>query len=138
MPSTRFFPLSMLGEYDLNWWTQRLAPICAAFVQTALGKPPLDFWQSIYKPEGTYGEKVMTGWVADLFPYILAPHATPLSSPTERNPLLAIPQKKVRVEDGILPSSLPRGLARVPFTLEWEGRENAGGLSGAETQRRYQ
>src|SRR5215813_2107823 len=60
-----------LGQYDLRWWTDRLMPICEAFVQTAEGIPPLEFWQSIYKPKGIYGEEVITGWLADLFPYIL-------------------------------------------------------------------
>jgi hypothetical protein len=112
-----------LTQYDLHWWTERLQPICRAFVETAEGKPPLKFWQSIYKPEGFYGEKVITGWLADLFPYVLDANSAEDSSPTRRNPVLSIPRQDLTVEHGITPSQLPRGLSQVPVTLETNASE---------------
>ncbi len=112
-----------LGQYDLRWWTDRLAPVCEALAQTAEGKPPLKFWRSIYKPEGVYGEKVITGWLADLFPYIIDSRQTRESSPTARNPVLSVPRRELTVDDGIAPSVLPRGLSRVPVTMETDTME---------------
>ena len=128
-----------LSQYDLRWWTDRLLPICEAFAQTAEGKPSSEFWRSIYKPEGIYGEKVITGWLADLFPYIIDPHHTRASSPTVKNPVLSVPRRELTVDHGIAPSSLPRGLSRVPVTLETEtteeGLELMAGFIGVKLDR---
>jgi Domain of unknown function (DUF4419) len=112
-----------LGQYDLRWWTDRLLPICEAFAQTAEGAPPREFWRSIYKPEGIYGEDVIIGWLADLFPYVLGRRHTRASSPTDKNPVLSVPRRELTVDHGIVPSKLPRGLSRVPVTLETETTE---------------
>lgn len=113
-----------LGQYELRWWTDRLLPICEAFAQTAEGNPPREFWRSVYKPEGIYGEEVITGWLADLFPYILDSYHTVSSSPATRNPALSVPRRDLTVDHGIAPSRLPRGLSRVPVTLETATTEN--------------
>jgi uncharacterized protein DUF4419 len=132
--------VEQLSRYDLRWWTDRLLPICEAFVQTAAGKPPREFWRSIYKPEGIYGENVITGWLADLFPYVLDPHHTRASSPTVKNPVLSVPRRKLTVDHGIVPSSLPRGLSRVPVTLETRTTETRlelmAGFIGVKLDRR--
>src|SRR5262245_6997848 len=128
-----------LGQYDLRWWTDRLLPICEAFAQTAEGKPSREFWRSIYKPEGIYGEHVITGWLADLFPYILDRYHTGASSPTVKNPVLSVPRRELTVDHGIAPSRLPRGLSRVPITLETgtteEGLELVAGFIGVKLDR---
>jgi hypothetical protein len=59
-----------LGDYGLGWWTDRLLVICDGLIQTAVGQPPRLFWQHIYKPRKIYGGEVVTGWLADLFPYM--------------------------------------------------------------------
>src|SRR5215510_11290684 len=87
-----------LSQYDLRWWTDRLAPICEAFAQTADGKPSSEFWRSIYKPRGIYGEQVITGWLADLFPYIIDPYHNRASSPTVKNPMLSVPRSELTVD----------------------------------------
>ena len=129
-----------LSRYDLRWWTDRLLPICEAFAQTAEGKPSREFWRCIYKPEGIYGEQVITGWLADLFPYILGSHHTEASSPTVKNPVLSVPRRELTVDHGITPSSLPRGLSRVPFTLETKKAETRlelmAGFIGVKLDRR--
>ena len=79
--------------YHLEWWTDRLKPLCDAFVETAKGAPSLSFWRHIYKPKEIYGGEVITGWLADLFPYVQDPvtHA-----PTVRNPILETPRHELQ------------------------------------------
>ncbi|WP_110519065.1 DUF4419 domain-containing protein [Herpetosiphon llansteffanensis] len=77
-----------LAEYDLAWWTERLAPICEGLILTSEGQPPHSFWQQLYKPYDQYGGEVVTGWVADLFPYI----NDDKQRPTLRNPLFEQPR----------------------------------------------
>ncbi len=62
--------VQVIAEYDLDWWTARLMPICREFVETALGRSSLEFWRCIYKSEPVYGVELITGWLTDLFPYI--------------------------------------------------------------------
>jgi hypothetical protein len=107
-----------LERYELQWWTDRLQPICRALVETADGNPPLEFWQHIYKPEELYGGDLITGWLADLFPYIRDASHTGNSSPTVRNPVLSVPRHQLRVANGIEPGLLPHGISRVPIHLE--------------------
>jgi hypothetical protein len=129
-----------LGQYELRWWTDRLLPICEAFAQTAEGNPPLEFWRSIYKPKEIYGGELITGWLADLFPYILDWYHTKTSSPTVKNPVLSVPRHELTVDQGIEPRCLPRGLSRVPVALETETAETRlelmAGFIGVKLDRR--
>ncbi|GAA5526332.1 DUF4419 domain-containing protein [Herpetosiphon gulosus] len=77
-----------LATFDLGWWTERLAPICEGLILTSEGQPPHSFWQQIYKPYDQYGGEVVTGWVADLFPYI----KDAKEQPTIPNPLFGQPR----------------------------------------------
>ena len=77
--------VEMILEYDLDWWTKRLLPICDGIIEMVAGKPNLEFWQHICKPKAIYGGEVITGWIADLFPY-LKDGIT--NSPTSKNPIL--------------------------------------------------
>ncbi|HEY1016851.1 MAG TPA: DUF4419 domain-containing protein [Herpetosiphonaceae bacterium] len=87
-----------LAAYDLNWWTDRLLPVCEGLVRTAEGAPPLIFWQHIYMPAGMYGNKLITGWLADLFPY-LKPGAN--SDAIWRNPILALRRADLLHDDTV-------------------------------------
>ncbi|ABX06488.1 MAG TPA: DUF4419 domain-containing protein [Herpetosiphon sp.] len=80
-----------LAEYDLAWWTERIAPICEGLILTSEGRPPHSFWQQLYKPYDQYGGEVVTGWVADLFPYI----KDTKEQPTLRNPLFEQPRSSL-------------------------------------------
>ena len=62
--------VEVIATYGLEWWVSRLRPILDEFVLAAEGRPTLNFWQAIYKPKDAYANKVVTGWVADLFPYL--------------------------------------------------------------------
>jgi hypothetical protein len=62
--------VEVLATYDLVWWVARLRPILDEFIQTAMGRPNREFWQAIYKPKKAYAATAVTGWIADLFPYL--------------------------------------------------------------------
>jgi hypothetical protein len=104
-----------IARYELNWWTDRVLPICRESIATAAGKPALEFWRSIYKPRSSYGGETFTGWLADLFPY-LKHHTTKLTS--ERNDILSIDRAQLTVDNGISLASLPSGLSQVSFKLK--------------------
>lgn len=119
-----------MAQYDLEWWTARMLPICDEFIATASGNPALDFWQCIYKPKPVYGAELITGWLADLFPY-LQDYKT--HAPTVRNPLLAMDRCELPDKDddpesqivsffgrnnGIAPTELPLGLSKVPIAVK--------------------
>jgi len=63
--------VDVLAEFDLEWWAAGLRPICDQLVATAAGDDvDPDFWRSIYKPVEAYGEDIVTGWIARLYPYL--------------------------------------------------------------------
>lgn len=84
--------VEIISQYDLHWWTKRLLPICDGIIETVAGKPSLEFWQHICKPKAIYGRDVITGWIADLFPYI---NSRITKTPTIKNPILAIPRQEL-------------------------------------------
>ena len=124
--------VQQMAEYDLDWWTGRLMPICQEFVETASGRPSLLFWRSIYKPEAVYGAELITGWLADLFPYIK--HSV-TQAPSVRNPVLEIDRCELAIASsshpffqpvahGISPKSLPLGISQAPFKVSTpDGKE---------------
>lgn len=109
-----------LARYDLDWWVDRLLPICQEFVNTAQGYPDRDFWQCIYKPKPVYGAELMTGWLADLFPYIKTASTGIIST---RNPLLAIescdwPPNSQHWPQGVSLTALPSGISQANFKVK--------------------
>jgi hypothetical protein len=62
--------VEVLATFGLEWWVARLRPILDEFVLAAEGRPTREFWQAIYKPKTFYVSTVVTGWLADLFPYL--------------------------------------------------------------------
>ncbi|MBP0044673.1 MAG: DUF4419 domain-containing protein [Roseofilum sp. SBFL] len=110
----------MMAKYNLTWWTDRLLTICEEFVKTASGKPSLSFWQQIYKPQALYADDVITGWLADLFPYLLDQVT---NAPSMPNPILAIARSDITVNKGISPRLLPLGLSQVPLKLTFNQKE---------------
>ena len=106
--------VDVMAGYHLEWWTDRLNPICDAFIETVQGHPSATFWQHIYNPKEIYGGSLITGWLADLFPYIKAPLT---ANPTVRNPILEIPRERLTSRDGLSMGSVPTGLSRVPLIV---------------------
>ena len=62
--------IEILETFGLDWWVRRLRPILDEFIRTSKGHPSLTFWRAIYKPKQAYGTETVTGWIADLFPYL--------------------------------------------------------------------
>ncbi len=107
--------VDVMSTFHLDWWTDRLKPICDGFIATAQGIPSQQFWKHIYSPKEMYGGDLITGWVADLFPYLTHPIT---NAPTIRNPILATPREKLTERDGLSSAVIPTGLSRAPFTLK--------------------
>lgn len=59
-----------IGEHELRFWTDQLLPICDQWIATAEGRPDVEFWKAIHRPEEIYGGHLTTGWLARLFPYV--------------------------------------------------------------------
>lgn len=113
-----------LSAYRLEWWTDCLLPLCDAFIATAEGQPSREFWQEIYKPRAAYGENTITGWITDLFPYLLNRDRVP----TEPNHMLKEPHPRHYPEPdpqedffgqgyGLTASDFPNGLSNAPAIL---------------------
>ncbi|NEO84000.1 MAG: DUF4419 domain-containing protein [Spirulina sp. SIO3F2] len=117
--------VEQMAQYDLDWWTDRLLPIFQGFVDTASGQPSREFWQHIYKPEEMYGGDLITGWLADLFPYIQHSVTEDVSV---RNPIFDVPRSKLIVENGISSRSLPNEISQSPITVEFNGHKISLGL----------
>jgi hypothetical protein len=62
--------VEVLATHGLEWWVSRLRPILDEFILAAEGRARIEFWQAIYKPRKTYVSEIVTGWIADLFPYL--------------------------------------------------------------------
>jgi len=61
-----------------------------------------------------YGGEVITGWLADLFPY-LKDGIT--NSPTMKNPILETPREELTVHNGIPPKAFPDGISQASFSV---------------------
>lgn len=105
--------LEVLATYELEWWVERLRPIFDEFVLAAEGRPTPQFWRAIYKPKEAYGGDVITGWIADLFPY-LGPESRKM-----RNPLLNKKRHNwaLKLEEGMRSWPGGVGLSTVPSGL---------------------
>ena len=120
--------IEVLETFGLERWVARLRPILDEFVLTVEGRPCTEFWQAIYKPKEAYGTDCVTGWIADLFPY--------LNDPPDRRPNHILEHERrewvIPVEEGVkthfgfgepgaqngvAPKSFPSGLASVPVNL---------------------
>src|SRR4029077_7528367 len=122
--------VEVLETYDLDWGVARLRPILDEFIQTVMGHPNCEFWQAIYKPKRAYGATTVTGWIADLFPYLDdAPDrrrnhifdyardhwALPLEKGVEtQRPMSNFDPE---AHKGVSTGSYPSGLSSVPLTL---------------------
>jgi hypothetical protein len=139
--------IEVLETFELEWWIARVRPILDEFIETIQGRPNREFWRAIYKPKEAYVTEAVTGWIADLFPYLNDPPIRDrshvfaetrtdwvLGPPTRRrSPLFewvrenwvfaarAIPGRQespyAAALRGVGTKAFPSGLASVPFTL---------------------
>jgi len=102
----------ILGNYELAWWTDALAPILHQMTETSKGNPDLEFWNNMYKERKenvvcahiTY----MNGWMLQFFPYINS----------ERNPYIGGEKPDFDVK----PEGLGDGYSKVDFLLDNNGK----------------
>lgn len=98
-----------LRRFDVDWWLDRLEPVCDEFIAAARGAPDIDHWRRIYHKDPACGGTEFNGWIGHLVPYI----RDQLSNRFElKNPLLFNNVDQIKL------ASLPTPLSRVPFSLE--------------------
>lgn len=78
--------VDVLVEFGLEWWTSSLAPILEKLAAASQGKPDAKFFRDIYKPQDAYGDEIIIGWSARLYPYVGSQGRF-----DTRNPLLELP-----------------------------------------------
>jgi hypothetical protein len=120
--------VEVLETYDLGWWVARLRPILDEFIRTVMGVPNPEFWQAIYKPKATYGATCVTGWIADLFPYlndapdrrrnhIFAYEREDWAIPVEKGVETGRSMFDLEARKGVSTRTFPSGLSSVPLSL---------------------
>jgi hypothetical protein len=62
------------GDFGLQTWADALEPILDQFVRAASGRVDRGFWDDIYKYKGREGSggPWVSGWIRDLFPYLIS------------------------------------------------------------------
>jgi hypothetical protein len=133
----------MFGELDLEDWSRALSPVLDRIVETAEGKPSVDFWRSFFHYQSGSGPSILTGWIHVLFPYL-----KDREKGLHRNPHLATWEREFTGENlsfqefvqmphpGPAVGEIPSGLASAPvsFTDVRTGEETmlrfVGGMFG--------
>ena len=114
--------LSILNELGLKQWKKSLDPIIDQFISASEGKVDTLFWQKIYKDKHDYEEEQVTGWILQLFPYIVNHHYDEkkgeLVDIYEPNPYLG---KKVKAR--LTHEMFPDGITKVPIVWMYYGQE---------------
>jgi hypothetical protein len=122
-----------LGQYDLKWWTDRLAPITAEFVKAAKGEPTPAFWKCLYKEDGGSGGPYLSGWLVRLLPYLKHreyryrvpnDYRTGYFTPWQtnlRNFMLDKPLDAGGMMQGLTHGLLPSSASQVPFVWDYLG-----------------
>lgn len=109
--------VGQLGAFGLGNWARSLEPIADHFVRAASGDIDTVFWQRIYSPADAYGGRVITGWIARLYPYLMAG-----GMPERPNTLLDLPIGEPRdipgrggryFGPGVRSSEIPARLSKV-------------------------
>ncbi len=129
-----------LHDYDCAWWLEYLVPVCDQFVRARSGDIDLDHWRRIYKLRDAYGEELMNGWIAHLFPYVRNYVTGRFTIP---NPILGVTDEdwedaSYDLGPGLSADSLPSGLSFVPFQyrdrLVSKRMEFVGGVAGVHQE----
>lgn len=61
---------SMLAEYGLSWWTERLLPVLDHFMWASEGTLNLSWWEGLYKDINMSGGPRFSGHINAFFPYL--------------------------------------------------------------------
>jgi hypothetical protein len=102
-----------IGQYDLDWWTKVLIPICDQFIETSQGKIDHSHWQNLCKSTEGYGTDIINGWIAQFILYVKdASNEYKTINPAVLNP-----------QEGISTDQLELKLSVAPFTWAFEGSD---------------
>ncbi len=63
--------VNYIEQFDLSWWTDRIKPILAEFVNAASGNANTKFWGDILKINNESGGPYYNGWFINFFPYLV-------------------------------------------------------------------
>lgn len=99
-----------LSEFGLEWWAEKLRPVCDEFVAAARGQIDVRHWRRIYKLIPAYGMRCFNGWIGALIPYVGHDGV-----PRMRNGYFSGETMNVK--------SMPNGLALAPFVFETRNGE---------------
>jgi len=97
-----------LRRFDVDWWIDKLVPVCDGFITASEGKRDIQHWRQIYTKDPACGGTEFDGWIGHLVPYIRGELSNQFD---KRNPLLTDQGAKIKL------AALPTPLSRVPFTL---------------------
>lgn len=106
-----------LGKYELQWWTDSLAPILNQFIAAKEGTIDTTFWNSIFI-KNEYGQgcgqiTLINGWIIKLFPYI--------GGDDRKHHKSRYIQSADYSTDGVLPKDIPSGIAKTDF--KWKSND---------------
>lgn len=151
--------VATLGQaYDLAEWTDRLAPLLDRIANNAAGRDDAELWRDFYKNDESSGGPYIDGWMVDFFPFMntsiyLDEHGNETTGWTEDDYGFKIIENVTHVNvlkpydadlhnanRGIVTSTFPGSLSRVPFTwnyLELEfDMEFVAGFTGIEQDKK--
>ncbi len=63
--------VNYIEQFDLKWWTDKLRPILAEFVNAANGNADVNFWGNILKIDNESGGPYYNGWFINFYPYLV-------------------------------------------------------------------
>jgi hypothetical protein len=70
--------------FGLDWWLEHLVGVLEPFVAAARGQVDLEFWRSIFQVDQGCGRDYVSGWVINLFPYLVDEHRSTRSPEAAR------------------------------------------------------
>lgn len=111
-----------LDAWDLNWWTQHLIPCLENIINTLKGQNDPKFWAEIFKVEGGSGGPYISGWITNLFPYVIGYNRKTYNKELQRNKIWwSQDDTRVRIMYGLGTESFPPSVSKVDFKWNYYG-----------------
>lgn len=121
---------SMLAEYGLSWWTERLLPVLDRFVLASEGNINVSWWQGLYKENGGSGGPSFSGHLNAFFPFLkIKDYNYETKIKTEYVARNKLPQREHTGRDGLVrktdpwerthTTTVPSGFVTVPFVWNY-------------------
>ena len=96
--------VNYMGQYDFQWYTDKMSGVLDEFIAAAKGKANVDFWKSFVKVQGGSGGPYYSGHLTYLFPYLESYKG---------------PHRQNNFTDDITSSCIPNGISSVPFVWKY-------------------